>query len=75
MRDPTNPDVLTSARNFVDSTNKFHINGYPINPDTIYSLAKEAVALHLRLTLAVNHINNLQDQIAQLRSEIASPTE
>ena len=75
MPDPTNLDVINSARNFVDSTTKFHINGYPLNQELIYSLAKEAVSLHLRLTLAVNHINNLQDQIAQLRSEIASPTE
>ena len=75
MRDPTNPDVLASANNFVDSTNKFSINGYPLNQDTVYSLAKEAISLHLRLILAVNHINNLQAQIDLLRSEIASPTE
>jgi len=75
MPDPTNLDVINSARNFVDSTNKFNLHSYPLNQDMIYSLAKEAVSLHLRLTLAVNHINNLQAQIDLLRSEIASPTE
>lgn len=75
MPDPTNLDVINSARNFVDSTNKFNLHSYPLNQDMIYSLAKEAVSLHLRLILAVNHINNLQAQIDLLRSEIASPTE
>lgn len=75
MRDPTNESTIKASRDFVHGMRSYYLNLYPFNPDTINALAKEAIPLHHRLTLAINHIENLQAQIDLLRSEIASPTE
>lgn len=75
MPDPTNQSIINASRDFVNNMRSFYLNIYPLNHDTINALAKEAIPLHHRLTLAIDHIEKLQAQIAQLRSEIASPTE
>ena len=64
MPDPN--ATITAAKSFANLCRNHYINVYPISPDTLNTLAKEAITLNAKLDSAVKHIEDLLKQIDEL---------